>query len=53
LTGELEKGVQCLPFLAEFVTKYSSQAATWDKNKIQARAEELALKAYRQVWKIK
>lgn len=53
LTGELEKGVQCLPFLSEFATKYSVEATTWDKAKIQARAQELAQRAYKEVWRIK
>ena len=53
LKEELSSGVQCLPFVKDFVTKYSVEAPHWDKERIERRAKDLASKAYLEVWKIK
>jgi hypothetical protein len=53
LKTKFSKGVQSLPILDDFITKYSKDASDWNKSKIQKRAKDLAEHAYRHVWKIK
>jgi hypothetical protein len=53
LQGDLRREVQNLPYIDEFISKYSCDAASWDKSKIQKRATDLAKTAYSEVWAIK
>ena len=53
LKGELNDDVLSLPFLKDFISKYSKDAESWGKEKIEARARDLAIKAYQEVWRIK
>jgi uncharacterized protein with ParB-like and HNH nuclease domain len=53
LKGDLNNDVQCLPFIKDFISKYSVSADSWGKENIEARAREMAVDAYREVWKIK
>lgn len=53
LKGELRKEVQNLALIDEFIAKYSVDAPTWDDAKISKRAKDMAIKAYRETWKIK
>lgn len=53
LKKELSKEVQNLSYVTEFVDTYAEDSSGWDKQKIEKRARDMALKAYREVWKIK
>ena len=53
LKGDLNDDVQCLPFIKEFISKYSKDAENWGKEKIEARCKDMALEAYQEIWKIK
>lgn len=53
LKGDLNNDVQCLPFIKDFISKYSKSADSWGKEKIEARAKDMAIEAYQEVWKIK
>jgi len=52
LTGELAKKIQNLDYVRKFIQKYGRQAQSWNKAAIQARAQDMALEAYRQVWRL-
>lgn len=52
LKGDLLKNVQNLKHVTDFIADYGSDAASWDAEKILARAKSMARKAYREVWKI-
>lgn len=52
LKGEMNKEIQNLPYVNDFVTRYGSRAASWDEEAILNRAREMALHAYRTVWKL-
>ena len=53
LKGELNDDVLGLPFIKDFISRYSKDAESWGKEKIEARAKNMAVKAYQEVWKIK
>jgi len=52
LKGEFSKEVQRLPFVREFVEKYSDSALAWNEKQVQSRAVDLAKTAYQKIWKI-
>jgi len=53
LKGPLAKNIQAQPSVREFVDQYGDKAAAWDDQEIKKRAEDLAQKAYKQIWKIR
>ncbi|HEX4263513.1 MAG TPA: DUF262 domain-containing HNH endonuclease family protein [Verrucomicrobiae bacterium] len=53
LKGDLSKEVQNLVYLNDFTVAYSVEAPSWDKKKIENRAKDMALKAFRGVWRIR
>lgn len=53
LKGDLARQIQNLEYVREFLEKYSIDAVSWNKEKIVKRAQDMAEKAYREVWKIK
>ncbi|HEY2460326.1 MAG TPA: DUF262 domain-containing HNH endonuclease family protein [Candidatus Acidoferrum sp.] len=52
LRGELSKNIQNQTSVKEFLEQYGDQAESWGTANIKKRAEDLAIRAYRQVWKI-
>ncbi len=52
LNGELEKEVQNLSYMRDFIKKYEQHAATWGSKIILHRAKEIAKEAYKEIWKI-
>ena len=52
LKGDLMQNIQNLKHVTDFVNEYGSDAALWGAQRILARARSMALKAYRNVWKI-
>lgn len=53
LKGELAREIQNTVYVTEFVGKYGEAAiAGWEKEDIEKRANEMALDAYRRIWKI-
>lgn len=51
LKGDLQKEVQNLTYVNEFIAEYGAEASSWDRDKILGRAKKMAGKAYQQVWK--
>ena len=51
LKGDLQKEVQNLVYVNEFVAEYGADAPSWNHEKILGRAKKMATKAYQQVWK--
>jgi hypothetical protein len=49
----LKQKIQNLSSVTEFIDKYGDDSSSWGGEKIQKRATELALRAYREIWKIK
>ena len=52
LKGDSSQKVQNLKHVSDFISEYGDDAASWGAEKIKQRAKSMALKAYRQVWKI-
>lgn len=52
LRGDLQKKVQTLQCVKEFVEKYGDRAETWDEAAIAQRARDMAKQAYEQIWKV-
>lgn len=52
LSGKLKKEVQNLSYVQDFIEKYSDDASSWNKTKIEKRARDMAENAYRAIWKI-
>lgn len=52
LKGELEKEIQNLSYVRDFLKKYEKHVATWDRKIILHRAKEIAEESYKKVWKI-
>jgi hypothetical protein len=52
LKGKLNKNIQNQPSVIEFIEHYGDKAKSWDAENIKKRAENLAIRAYRQIWKI-
>lgn len=52
LKGDLSRQIQNLAHVTEFVDKYSKDAASWGSERIKSRAGDMAIKAYREVWRI-
>ena len=52
LTGKLAKEVENLQYVKEFIATYGPDAKNWDESKIQGRAKDMAMDAYKRVWKI-
>jgi uncharacterized protein with ParB-like and HNH nuclease domain len=52
LKGERASDARHQRYLQEFIAKYEGQAANWNQDTIQERAEELAITAYRKIWRI-
>lgn len=52
LKGDLGHKVENLRHVTDFITKYERDAASWGAEKIKQRAQEMARRAYREVWKI-
>lgn len=53
LKNELKKEIENLSYLDEFVRTYSRDMPSWDKKRIEKRAQKLASQAYQEVWKIR
>jgi hypothetical protein len=51
LKGDLQKEVQNLTYVNEFITEYSAEAGSWGRENILSRAKKMAGNAYQQVWK--
>jgi uncharacterized protein YoxC len=52
LKGDLSQKVQHLSHVIDFIAKYGSDAGSWGSEKIQKRANDMAIEGYRKVWKI-
>lgn len=52
LKGELQKKVQNLTYVREFIEKYGEKANSWNEEAINNRAHDMAKEAYREIWKI-
>ena len=52
LKGDLSQKVQNLKHVTDFISDYGDDATSWSGEKIKKRANDMALKAYREVWKI-
>lgn len=52
LKGELQKKVQNLHYVREFIEKYGNQADNWTEQTICKRALDMAQEGYRKIWKI-
>ena len=52
LKNDLSQKVQNLKHVTDFISDYGGDATSWNGEKIKKRAHEMALKAYREVWKI-
>jgi hypothetical protein len=52
LKGDLSQKVQNLKYVSEFIENYGPLASSWDAEKIKNRAKDMAVKGYREVWKI-
>jgi uncharacterized protein with ParB-like and HNH nuclease domain len=52
LKNGLEKDIQNLSYVKEFISEYGTEAGKWDKTLINHRANQLAKEAYSKVWKI-
>jgi uncharacterized protein with ParB-like and HNH nuclease domain len=53
LRGPLRQKVENLKYVTEFVDTYGSMADRWGAALIQERARTMAVKAYRDIWKIR
>ncbi|MCO5052670.1 MAG: DUF262 domain-containing HNH endonuclease family protein [Verrucomicrobiae bacterium] len=52
LKSDLLRNVQNMKYVTDFIAEYGSSAESWDADNISKRARSMALKAYREVWKI-
>ena len=52
LRKDLEKEIQNLSYVREFLSKYEKKIPTWGKKIIEIRARELAKEAYKKIWEI-
>ena len=52
LKSDLSQKVQNLKHVTDFISDYGNYATSWSGEKIKKRAHDMALKAYREVWKI-
>ncbi len=52
LKKELNKEIQNLSYVQEFIKKYEKSASSWGKNIIMERARDMAKDAYKGVWRI-
>lgn len=53
MTGDLAKKIQNMAYVKTFIGRYEKTFASWDKNAIATRAQDLAKESYREVWAIK
>lgn len=51
LKGDLSQKVQNLKYIGDFISDYGAAASSWDSEKIKGRAKDMAIKAYREVWR--
>lgn len=51
LKGDLSRNIQNLAHVSDFIAKYEADVSDWGREKIHQRARDMALKAYREVWK--
>lgn len=52
LQGKLANEIQSSVLLRQFLDTYGPKASHWDHTAIEARAKDMALRAYREVWRI-
>jgi hypothetical protein len=52
LKGDLSQKVENLRHVTDFISRYGIEASSWGAERIRNRAEEMAHKAYREVWSI-
>lgn len=52
LEGKLSKNIENQESVKEFIKNYGDQAKDWDAANIRKRATDLAVKAYKQIWKM-
>jgi len=51
LKTDLSQKVQNLKHVTDFISDYEGDASTWSGERIKKRAHDMAIKAYREVWK--
>lgn len=52
LEGPLAEKVENLAYVKNFISQYGKRAASWGADSIKERAREMAIKAYRAVWRL-
>jgi glucan biosynthesis protein len=52
LKCDLSQKVQNLKYVTDFVSDSGLASSSWDAEKIKSRAKDMAIKAYREIWKI-
>lgn len=52
LKGELSQEIENLTYVNDFIARYGIDAKSWGPERIQKRVLDMALEAYRKVWKI-
>jgi hypothetical protein len=52
LKGDLAREVQNQPYIQDFIHTYEKSASSWNTKVINKRAKDIAIEAYRKIWKI-
>ncbi len=51
MRGDLNKKIQHLQIIPDFLEKYGDFASVWNSEKIKQRALDMSIKGYREIWK--